>query len=366
MLFIPIPFVLTLLLALLLFRLVKNHEKGNRTEIGFIALLCAYMLQSVFLGLRWGYGITAVLPLQIMLAGMIAGLAYLSFRSLTTDEEGLTFEKIWPHLVPVGLVAMLLFIRRDLAALAIIVIFLSYGIVLLCLARSGPDALIAARLDGVLRSYRALQITGLMLIGSVVVDILINLDFFWSNGRYSPAIIVATNIVTLLFLSVAAGVAYNAQSYGSDRAEPAQLPVSQPLAQVLTSAEHKAIVSELDALMREKQLYKDMELNLKRLAQRLRKPSRHVSEAVNRCRGNSVSVYVNDFRVEEACRLLRETDEPVTQIVFASGFLTKSNFNREFLRVTGMSPTAFRSQMRSSDVSVNAGKKAISQSDEII
>jgi AraC-like DNA-binding protein len=31
--------------------------------------------------------------------------------------------------------------------------------------------------------------------------------------------------------------------------------------------------------------------------------------------------------------------ESVTEAMFASGFSTKSNFNREFLRVTGASPS---------------------------
>jgi AraC-like DNA-binding protein len=78
------------------------------------------------------------------------------------------------------------------------------------------------------------------------------------------------------------------------------------------------------------------------LAWRLGLPARAVSQAVNRVYGMSVSQYVNNFRVAEACRLLTQTDMPVTRIVFEAGFMTKSNFNREFLRVTGASPTAFR------------------------
>ena len=348
MLFIPLPFVVTILLSMLLWHLLRNRETDNRTDWFFIALISIYMVQSVLLGLRWGYEIRAVLPLQILLASIIAGLAYLSFYSLTVPDstQALRVQKIWPHLLPVVLVFSLLLFRRDLAALAIIAIFLTYGAGLLRLAYKGPDILIAARLDGVLRSYRAMQITGLMLIGSVVVDLMINFDFFWNGGHYSPAIILVTNIMSLLFLGTAAGVALNSRTSADEVGEEVVLqPQMSNTEAILTTEQHMTIVAELDVLMREKQLYKDMELNLKRIAHRLRLPPRHVSEAVNRSRGMSVSVYVNNFRVEEACRLLLQTDEPVTQITFASGFLTKSNFNREFLRVTGMSPKAFRSQM---------------------
>jgi AraC-like DNA-binding protein len=40
--------------------------------------------------------------------------------------------------------------------------------------------------------------------------------------------------------------------------------------------------------------------------------------------------------------LLAETTTPVTEIMFDVGFQTKSNFNREFRRVTDMSPLEWR------------------------
>jgi AraC-like DNA-binding protein len=45
--------------------------------------------------------------------------------------------------------------------------------------------------------------------------------------------------------------------------------------------------------------------------------------------------------------MLVETGAPVTRILFDAGFQTKSNFNREFLRITGMSPSAWRKQAAS-------------------
>lgn len=58
--------------------------------------------------------------------------------------------------------------------------------------------------------------------------------------------------------------------------------------------------------------------------------------------GRNISQIVNEYRVGDAKRRLVTTSEPVTTIMLESGFGTKSNFNREFLRVTGMTPTAFR------------------------
>ena len=53
--------------------------------------------------------------------------------------------------------------------------------------------------------------------------------------------------------------------------------------------------------------------------------------------------------IAEACRLLAETEEPITTVMFKAGFQTKSNFNREFRRVAGTSPSEWRSNRLSRD-----------------
>ena len=58
--------------------------------------------------------------------------------------------------------------------------------------------------------------------------------------------------------------------------------------------------------------------------------------------GRNVSQVLNEYRIEEAKRLLARSDLPVTTILFEVGFQTKSNFNREFLRVAGMTPSDYR------------------------
>jgi len=90
--------------------------------------------------------------------------------------------------------------------------------------------------------------------------------------------------------------------------------------------------------------FRDANLNLNRLARRAGLPALRISVAANRVRAKYVSQYINGYRIAEACRLLVATDEPVTKIMFDAGFQTKSNFNREFRRVTGMSPMAWRAR----------------------
>ena len=54
--------------------------------------------------------------------------------------------------------------------------------------------------------------------------------------------------------------------------------------------------------------------------------------------------YVNEWRVGLACRNLLETDESITDIALGSGFDNLSNFNRQFKRIVGVTPTDYRAR----------------------
>ncbi len=52
--------------------------------------------------------------------------------------------------------------------------------------------------------------------------------------------------------------------------------------------------------------------------------------------------FVNELRIGHASRLLIETEQSVAEIAFASGFENLSNFNRRFLQLRALTPTAYR------------------------
>lgn len=52
--------------------------------------------------------------------------------------------------------------------------------------------------------------------------------------------------------------------------------------------------------------------------------------------------YLIRRRIEHACEILRATDQPVTQIAYLSGFSDSNYFAREFRKIKGESPSAYR------------------------
>lgn len=58
--------------------------------------------------------------------------------------------------------------------------------------------------------------------------------------------------------------------------------------------------------------------------------------------GKTFGQYLQELRVGEACRMLLETELPVTEVALESGFFNVSNFNRRFREQKGMTPREFR------------------------
>jgi AraC-like DNA-binding protein len=62
--------------------------------------------------------------------------------------------------------------------------------------------------------------------------------------------------------------------------------------------------------------------------------------------GETPHRYLQRRRLERAMALLRETEQPVTEICLDVGFTSLGSFSRTFARVLGMSPTAYRTAWR--------------------
>jgi len=152
------------------------------------------------------------------------------------------------------------------------------------------------------------------------------------HGGHATQAITIANLAGLILLAVA-GAAASRSRAPADSVETVAPP---------RVTEDDATIAAIRKLMEMTRAYRDADLNLDRLARKLAIPARQISNAINRATGNNVSRYVNDFRIAEACRLITATDKSVTEIMLEVGFQTKSNFNREFRRVTDMTPLAWR------------------------
>ncbi|MBM9579777.1 AraC family transcriptional regulator [Leptospira sp. 201903070] len=112
---------------------------------------------------------------------------------------------------------------------------------------------------------------------------------------------------------------------------------------LLVGIDREVLKENLIQLMKRDRLYREEDLGLGDLADELALSTHQVSEFLNQELGKNFSVFVNDFRVSEACDLLKEErDKSILDIAYSVGFRTKSSFNRAFQKHTGLTPSEYR------------------------
>lgn len=332
MLFVPLPLFATLFLALLFYRIVLTRDLTLRAHQFFAGLVALYAVQSLFVTLRWGYEIESVSTFLIVLAPVLPAVAYLSYAALAGSPS---LRRLWP-LAVVALnwlaFAILPFIPDPL----ILVTYLGFGILLLRLWWQGPDALSLSPINDAREIRFALFLTGAALVCSGLTDIYLIVDFIRNEGRNAGLVLTFVQTAFIVVIGFSASFGRTASSSEVEDEISRGVPAA--------TKQDNEIIAQLKGLFHDLQLHRNEDLSLRRLARRIGLPDRQVSNAINRTSGKSVSQFVNDYRIEEACTLLRTTDKTILEVSLMSGFATKSNFNREFMRVTAQTPSSWRKE----------------------
>lgn len=84
------------------------------------------------------------------------------------------------------------------------------------------------------------------------------------------------------------------------------------------------------------------DLSLSVLSDKLGLNRYYISHLFSQKLGMRFNDYVNSLRISEACRMLLNSDDSVTDICFHVGFGTLRTFNRAFIKHTGRMPSDYR------------------------
>ena len=88
------------------------------------------------------------------------------------------------------------------------------------------------------------------------------------------------------------------------------------------------------------------ELSLRRVAKAVNIHPNYLSERFKQVTGMNFVEYVARTRFEKACKLLHDGGLRISEIAFAAGFQSLSQFNRVFKKLSGKSPTQYRAAKR--------------------
>lgn len=105
--------------------------------------------------------------------------------------------------------------------------------------------------------------------------------------------------------------------------------------------------SHLLTILEKEKLYLNPDLTLQTLADGMQISSKVLSQVINQRSGKNFFDFINSYRCEEAKILMRTSDTKVTilEILYESGFNSKSSFNKEFKKLNGTTPTEYRKSL---------------------
>jgi len=333
MISIPVSFLLSAIFLALLASVPFWKGFPMSARIGFAAVFCLLALEACLVGLRFAFNVYDLLMLQRVLPVWIAPGAYLSFVALAS-EPGVLKQRVLLHGAIALLAAATLVAPIPVPGLIdgiIALSYLTYTVLLTVLWRRGPDVFTQAPTRLMHRLRQCLLAVILAMAATLMIDTVIAVLFSQQAVDAAARTISYATLGTLLTVVIAA-LWFGLREAGKSRVKPAGTEREKMIETAATAQQ----------LLVSTGLFRDPGLTLTRLARRVGVPDRTLSQAINQIEGESVSQFVNRIRLEEAARLLRETGDPVTEIQEQAGFLTRSNFYREFRNRFNMSPGAYR------------------------
>ncbi|NNF36515.1 MAG: helix-turn-helix transcriptional regulator [Saprospiraceae bacterium] len=102
---------------------------------------------------------------------------------------------------------------------------------------------------------------------------------------------------------------------------------------------------EISTSLVAQKLYTNPSLTLKDLSDHVGASERLISYVINNSMAENFYDLINHYRIEEAKSILESNKDPkltVLEVMYQVGFNSKSSFNTQFKRKTGMTPTAYR------------------------
>ncbi len=341
--------VLCLLMAAQLFGMQAMRALPKR----LLALNCLlYAHQSIALVAILNGDSTFFFLSRPILALFLGPALFLYFASLQRPEGSLRRSDAW-HLVGALTLFFVLFSIKPLRAfidIAIVSSFVLYTLLTGWQVRAGQQVL--AHLGGFAApAYVWLKAFLAMAVVNIILEFAVNIEIAQGTPIHQS---VSLLVASIAFFGINASMVIAAMQrsqllewmyqFGAPQKQAEHANLEQADNTHTTSSESRALFERWVELVQTEQLHKlEFGITLPQAARKLQVPARQLSNAVNQIYGKSFSTHLNDLRVEEAKRLLSlSTELSIIEVMHQAGFSTKSNFNKEFLRVTGMSPSAFR------------------------
>ncbi|CAD0225855.1 AraC-like DNA-binding protein [Chryseobacterium sp. JV274] len=166
--------------------------------------------------------------------------------------------------------------------------------------------------------------------------------------RITDTILMVSNVAVISLLIYFKDKIKRVEIYHEIK-EKALNPEVQPILVTEKAPFADELFEKIELVMREKQLYKDVNFNISKLSAEMDINSSYISKSIRVKGYPNFNNYLNMHRIECVKRLLTENDiEKVTlmYIYTEAGFSNQSTFNRVFKQMEGITPSEYISSLQ--------------------
>jgi len=177
------------------------------------------------------------------------------------------------------------------------------------------------------------------LITTLTVNLIIFICYLWALLGHSKGVYISGAIIFSVVLYAGGLVLLHSRRrddlFSSGQVKYANKKIKADDAQLM--------LDRLERVMNEKSVFKNPNLKLNDLANEINVSAHQLSQLLNDSLGKSFTLYVNEYRIQEACRILSTAENLTVEAIGEEvGFNSKSTFFSAFKKLKGMTPAMYQ------------------------
>ena len=213
------------------------------------------------------------------------------------------------------------------------IIYLQWGIFLVLSLMELRDAIRS------IGSVTGLKSSDVRLITMLIVSLTIFVCYVWALFGHSKSIYISGAIIFSVAL-YAGGLIFLHKRRHQDLFPSVQ---SKYANKKIKPDDAQLMLGRLENAMREKGVFKNANLKLNDLANEINVSPHQLSQLLNDTLGKGFTLYVNEYRIGEACKILSSADNLTVEAIGEEvGFNSKSTFFSAFKKLKGMTPAVYQ------------------------
>ncbi|WP_299442873.1 helix-turn-helix domain-containing protein [uncultured Aquimarina sp.] len=281
--------------------------------------------------------------------GLIYGpIYYLYTKSLIL--EALDYKKIGVHFIPalitlIGLVVFdnQIFDKINLIGLAVTIHFIVYlGIALRTLFKYRK------LLKSTTSSFYNISLFWLEILIYIQLTIIVVmlLESYFQSFFITDILILIIYFLTLILINCFYYLGLKQVNlFKGFKEENVKITISKEY--LIPEALFNSYIDKLNNYIENEKPYLEFEISLQDLSDKLSISPRNLSHIINKKYERNFYDFINHYRLELVKQNLKESNSPIKEIMYNSGFSNKATFNSIFKKNTGLTPTQFREKQKS-------------------